>query len=523
MSSESSSNTSTSSPRLFRSTSIVAAMTMLSRLLGFVRDVALAEVFGAGAAFDAFVIAFKIPNFMRRLFAEGAFAQAFVPILAEFREKRPHEDTQAFVARVMGSLGFVLLLLVAVVEIIAPLVIMVFAPGFAHDGERYRLATHMLHIMFPYLLLIAMTAFCGAILNTFSRFAIPAFTPVLLNVSLIAVTWFLAPHATTPIYVLAWGVLLGGVLQIAIQLPSLKKLKLLPAPKLGFKDPDVKRVMKLMVPALFGVSVAQLSLLIDNVFASFLPTGSISWLYYSDRLTYLPLGVIGVAIATVVMPHLSRLHANESPKKFSSTLDWALRMVLLVGVPAAVGLFMMAGPLIATLFHHGPFNDFDVYMTRKSLLAFSLGLPGFMLVKVLASGFYSRKDIKTPVKIAAAALVVNLLFNALLILPLKHAGLALATSIASLFNAIMLWVFLLRHKVFVMQPGWVLFLLRLVIAAAIMAGFIFGLAGHTQQWLQWTLAKRVLQLIYIVVMAIAMYVVVLVVMGFRLKHIKPPA
>ncbi len=511
------------SHRLFKSTSIVAGMTLLSRLLGFVRDVVMAEIFGAGAEFDAYVIAFKLPNFLRRLFAEGAFSQAFVPILSELRAKRPEEEVREFVNRIAGTLGLIVLLVVVLAEIIAPLIIMVFAPGFfLKDPMRYQLATHMLRITFPYLLLITLTAFCGAILNTFNRFAIPAFTPVLLNISLILVAWLWAPHATQPIYVLAWGVLIGGLAQLLLQLPSLRRLNLLPIPKPGLRDQTVRRVMKLMVPALFGVSVAQISLLIDNFFASFLPAGSISWLYYSDRLTYLPLGVIGVALATVVMPQLSRQHANDSTEQFSATLDWALRIVLIIGTPAAIGLLMLAGPLLATLFYHGEFNVTDVIMTRKSLMAFSIGLPGFMLIKVLASAFYSRQNIRTPVKVAAVAVGANIILNLILIGPLAHAGLALATSLASLLDAIVLWRLLLTQKIYVPKPHWRVLMLRIVVANVVMAILLWQLAGPLNRWLIWTIGQRSWHLAGIIVLAVIVYVVVLMLSGLRFRHLKAP-
>jgi len=508
--------------KLFKSTSIVAAMTMLSRLLGFVRDMILAHVFGAGAAFDAFIIAFKIPNFMRRLFAEGAFSQAFVPILAEFRTKGEQESIQNFVNRIAGTLGLALLLFVVLAEIFAPLIIMIFAPGFIHDPTRYHLALHMMRITFPYLLLISLVAFAGAILNTCGRFSIPAFTPVLLNVSLILVAWFWAPHSSTPIYVLAWGVLIGGLAQLSLQWPALRKVGLLPIPKAGFKDPGVRRVMKLMVPALFGVSVMQISLLIDNFFASFLPPGSISWLYFSDRLTYLPLGVIGVALATVVLPNLARSHSSDSHKQFSATLDWALRCVVVVGLPSAVGLFFLSGPLLSTLFQHQEFTVMDVIMTRKSLMAFSVGLPGFMLIKVLASAFYSRQNIRTPVKIAAVAVGLNLVLNIALIKPMAHAGLALATSIASLFNAMVLLRMLLKREAYRPQGTWWPFLARIAIANVIMAFVIIGLAGNYQQWFSWQVSQRVLHLLFVIVVSVVVYFAVLWLSGLRPKHFSPP-
>lgn len=512
-----------STKKLFKSTGLVAMMTMLSRLLGFVRDVVLAQIFGAGAEFDAFVIAFKIPNFMRRLFAEGAFAQAFVPVMADYKEQNSKEDLRQFLNRIAGTLGLSVLLLVIIGEIAAPLLVMIFAPGFADEPVRYQLTAHMLRITFPYILFISLTAFSGAILNTCGRFGVPAFTPVLLNIVLISVAWFWAPHTAHPIYTLSWGVVIGGVAQLSIQIPFLHRLGLLPRPSIFWRDPGVRRVMKLMVPALFGVSVAQISLLIDNVFASFLPAGSISWLYYSDRLTYLPLGVIGVALATVVMPYLSRRHSNQDESVFSHIIDWALRCALLVGLPAAVALFILSGPLLATLIHHGAFNARDVIMTRESLMAFSVGLPGFMLVKILASAFYSRKNIKTPVKVAAVALVVNLIMNAALIIPLRHAGLALATSISSFFNALMLLILLIRYKIYHPGPKWITMSLQIMVANIAMGLLLWWSAGSLQRWLNWDVLQRVGHLSIIIVAGIVCYFVVLLLSGMRLRHLRPPA
>jgi putative peptidoglycan lipid II flippase len=380
----------------------------------------------------------------------------------------------------------------------------------------------MLHITFPYLLLIVMVAFSGAILNTCNHFSIPAFTPVLLNVALICVAWYWAPHAATPIYVLAWGLLIGGVAQLAIQLPALWAKNLLPRPRLGFKDPDVRRVMRLMVPALFGVSVAQISLLIDNFFASFLPEGSISWLYYSDRLTYLPLGVIGVALATVVLPNLSRHHANNNRQQYSATLDWALRLELLVGIPAAVALYILAGPILATLIYHGAFNAYDVVMTTESLKMFALGLPAFMLIKVLASAFYSRKDIRTPVKIAALSVIFNIVFNLALIHSLRHAGLALSTSLAASINVGFLITLLLKRKIFDSSGGWFGYFIRLIIANTAMGALIWWLAGSLTKWLQWGVFDRVAHLCIVIVAGMAGYAIVLLVSGLKLRTLRAP-
>lgn len=508
--------------KLFRSTSIVASMTMLSRLLGFLRDVVLAQVFGASADFDAYIVAFKIPNFLRRLFAEGAFSQAFVPMLSELRAKESHETVQDFVNRIAGTLALVLSVVVAIAEIISPLIIMVFAPGFMHDPVRYHLATHLLRITFPYLFLISLSAFMGAILNTYSQFAVAAFTPTVLNIVLVLVAWFWAPYTAEPIYVLAWGTLMGGALQLWMQAPFLRKLNLLPRCKFGFTDPAVRRVMKLMVPALFGVSVAQLSLLVDNFFASFLPVGSISWLYYSDRLTFLPLGVIGVALATVVLPSLSRHHASQSKTAYSATLDWALRCALIIGMPCAFGLLLLSGPILATLLYRGAFTQNDVLMTTKSLMAFSAGLPAFIVVKILASGFYSRQNIKTPVKVAAIAMVVNLILNVCLISSLRHAGLALSTALASWINAFLLVILLVRNNIYQISSGWGKLLMRMGFALVAMGVFIYWLAGDVSQWLQWSVWVRSGHLCLIMAVAVLVYFVALMLAGMRLKDFSPP-
>lgn len=497
-------------------------MTMLSRLLGFARDVIFAQIFGASAGFDAFVVAFKLPNFMRRLFGEGAFSQAFVPVLAEYKEQREHREVQAFVNRIAGSLASALLVVVLLAELTAPWIITLFAPGFKHDAVRFVLATRMLHWTFPYLLFIALVAFCGAILNTYNRFAVPAFTPVLLNITFIIVALWWAPHTQDPIMALAWGVLLAGVLQLLLQLPFLAKQKLLPRPTWGWHDPGVRRVLKLMLPALFGVSVAQISLLVDNFFASYLPTGSISWLYYSDRITYLPLGVIGVAISTVVLPQLSKQVSSLSESAYSQTMDWALRLALVVGVPAALGLFVLAGPILATLIHRGAFNVNDVIQTRKSLMAFSLGLPGFMVVKILASGFYSRQNITTPVRIAALCVLVNIGLILCLIQPLQQAGLALATALSSSLNALLLCCFLIKKRHYQPHSGWWRFLCKLGFAAALMCTIVHILSGPLSLWLAWGLWQKTWHLLSFIVLGFSVYFSLLWLMGVRLSDFTAP-
>lgn len=508
--------------KLIKSTSTVALFTLLSRIGGFARDIILASVFGAGGIFDAFVVAFKLPNFLRRLFGEGAFSQAFVPILAEHRSEKSHAETQDFVNHVAGALAFAVSVVVILAEIGAPLLIMIFAPGFFHDPTRFFIAQRLLRIMFPYLLLIVLTAFGGAILNTLGVFAAPAFAPVLLNVALIAVALLWSPHAADPIMVLGVGVIIGGVLQLAVQIPFLKKQNLLPRFRLSFKDPGVMRVVKRMVPALFGVSVAQISLLIDNIFASFLPAGSISWLYYSDRLIYFPLGIVGVALATVIMPYLSNQHAKKDEKIFSETLDWALRCTLFIGLPCAVGLFVLSGQLLATLIHYGKFNSFDVIMTAKSLSMFALGLPAFMLIKNLASAFYSRQNIATPVKIAVVTLIVNVIANFIFIFPLKHAGLALATSLSSTFNAGLLWFLLVKRGIYVPSSKWLKALLQLIVANLGLALVIYFVAGPLLPWLTWNPELRIEHLLLTIAAGVVVYVFLLAIMGIRVRHFRSP-
>ncbi|MCB1838158.1 MAG: murein biosynthesis integral membrane protein MurJ, partial [Alcanivoracaceae bacterium] len=413
---------------LLASTLVVSSMTMLSRVMGLVRDMVLARLLGAsaGPGADAFFVALKIPNLLRRLFAEGAFNQAFVPVLSEYRTKGNLAATKLLVDRVAGTLGGTLVLVTLAGVLASPLVVWVFAPGFGDDPDKRALTVEMLRLTFPYLFFISLTAFAGGILNSWNRFAVPAFTPVLLNLSLIASALFLAPHFADgrTAVALAWGVLIAGIVQLLFQLPFLARLHLVPVPRWGWHDPGVRKVMTLMVPALFGASVYQLNSLINTVLASLLETGSVTWLYYTDRLIELPMGVFAVAIGTVILPSLSREHASASPEAFARTLNWAVRMVLLVGVPAALALAVLAEPLLSTLFNYGAFTDVDVLRTAESLRAYSGGLLAAMLIKVLAPGFYSRQDTRSPVKIGVIAMFANMAFGALLVWEWRHVGLA---------------------------------------------------------------------------------------------------
>ncbi|WP_028240867.1 murein biosynthesis integral membrane protein MurJ [Stutzerimonas azotifigens] len=505
---------------LLRSSAVVSVMTLLSRVLGMIRDMVVANYFGSGAAADAFFIAFKIPNFLRRLFAEGAFAQAFVPVLSEYRTKRSQAEVKLLVDRTAGALGLVLAAITLVGVLGAPYVVMLFAPGFHDEPQKMALAGELLRITFPYLLLISLTAFTSGVLNTYGRFAVPGFTPVLLNVCMIASAVFMTPFFDEPIMALAWGVFIAGFAQLGFQLPYVARLGLLPRPRIKRGDEGVRRIMLLMVPALFGVSVSQINLLLDTVLASFLQTGSVSWLYYADRLSELPLGAFGIAIGTVILPSLSRQHAGEDPKAFSGTLDWALRMVLLVGIPAALALGVLAEPLIAGLFYYGAMSEEAVVQSANALEAYSLGVLAFMLIKVLAPGFFARQDLKTPVRIAITCMVANMVFNLILIWPLQHVGLALATSLSSMLNAFLLFWGLYRAGVYRPAPGWGLFALRLAGACAAMVAVVWWLNVPSVEWFAWGWERRALQLALLVGGGMLAFAAALLALGLRPRHLR---
>lgn len=500
---------------LLKSTFAVSVMTMTSRITGFIRDLVIAHVFGAGANVDAFFVAFRIPNFFRSLFGEGAFSQAFIPVLAEFKENGDEHEVKIFLNRIAGLMITVLFSLSTLAVILTPWLMWILAPGFMHDPAHFDLTVSMLRITFPYILFISLTAYVSGILNTYGRFSIPAFTPNLLNLALIGAAIFLAPHFHDPIKALAWGVFIGGVAQLLFQLPFLYKLNLLPKPQLLWHDPGVRRVLTLMLPAVFGVCVSQISVMIDTIFASFLPEGSISWINYSSHLTMFPLGVFGVAIATVVLPHLSRKHATRSVVEFSLALDWGLRFVLVIAVPAMIAMLVLAGPILATLFQHGQFSEFAVIMSRRSLVAFSLGIPAFMLVKVLAAGFYSRQDIRTPVKIAVIAVISNIILNTILIFPLKHAGLALSTALTSTLNAGLLFWTTRRRQFYQPRRGWGKFWFRLLLAASMMTFILFTMTAKLSVWFEWSIATRIWHLSEICIAGIAVYLGCLYLSGMR--------
>jgi putative peptidoglycan lipid II flippase len=500
---------------LIKALATVSSMTLVSRVLGFVRDALIARVFGAGLATDAFFVAFKIPNLLRRLFAEGAFSQAFVPILAEYKNRRGEEATRTLVDHVTGVLGIVLLLVTAVGVLAAPWIIAISAPGFAATPEKFQLTVDLLRITFPYIVFIALTALAGGILNTWSRFAVPAFTPVLLNLSFIGFALFAAPWFDPPVKALAWAVFVGGVLQLAFQLPFLARIGMLPRPRPDLRDEGVRRVLRQMAPAVFGVSVGQLSLLINNIFASFLISGSVTWLYFADRLMEFPMGLLGVALGTILLPSLSKRHAEGSTEEYSQLLDWGLRLTLMLAVPCAVALAVLAVPLVTTLFHYGAFTASDVMNTQHAVVAYSIGLVGLIAVKVLAPGFYARQDIRTPVKIAVVTLVFTQLLNLVFIWHLRHAGLALAISVGACLNAGLLLRGLRKRAIYQPQPGWGEFVLKLALAVYVMGMVLWVMAGDSASWLTAGALERIARLALLVVSGAVVYFGSLWLTGFR--------
>jgi putative peptidoglycan lipid II flippase len=505
---------------LLRTLATVSGMTLLSRVLGFVRDFVIAHGFGAGPATDAFLVAFRLPNLLRRMFAEGAFSQAFVPILAEYRTQRGDEATKTLVDRVAGVLFMCLIGITLLGMIGAPWLIAVSAPGFAADPSKFALTVELTRITFPYILFMSLVALSAGILNTWSRFALPAFTPVMLNLSFIGMALFAAPFFDPPIFALAWAVIIGGALQLAIQIPALKQIGMLPSFKPIWRDEGVQRVLKLMAPAVLGVSAAQISLLINTIFASFLAAGSVSWLYFADRLMEFPAGLLGVALGTILLPSLSRSHSSDNPKEFSALLDWGLRLTLLLTLPASLALAILGVPLIATLFQHGMFTAVDVLQTSDALAAYAVGLTGLILVKVLAPGFYARQDIRTPVKIALITLALTQVMNVALVGWLKHAGLALSIGIASCINAGLLWYKLRKLDIYIPSPGWPLFLFKLVIALLALSVLMRKGMGSELGWLVMNTPDRALWLGALVVGCSTAYFGVLWILGFRLSDFR---
>lgn len=502
---------------LLKALAKVGSMTFVSRILGFVRDTLIARVFGAGMLSDAFIVAFKIPNLLRRISAEGAFSQAFVPILAEYKSQRSFAETQGLVNRVATWLGIILVVVTLLGMLAAPWIVTLVAPGFRTDAVKMQLTVELLRITFPYIFFISLVSMAGGVLNTYNRFGIPAFTPVWLNVSMIVAVLFFADHFDEPIKVLAWAVFVGGLLQLLFQIPFLKQIGLLP--KFDFKrdDEGVWRILKLMGPAVLGVSVAQISLILNTIFASFLVTGSVSWLYYADRLMEFPTGVLGVALGTILLPSLSKAYAGKDDNEYSQLMDWGLRLTCILAAPAAIALAVLSAPLVTSLFYYGKFTPLDVVMTQQALIAYSAGLLGLILVKILAPGFYARQNIKTPVKIGVFTLVVTQLMNVLFVFVLKlnHIGLALAIALGACINASLLYYHLRRADYFRPQAGWLLFLAKLLAALTLMGFVLYYAMGDAADWLNLSLLKRLIYISGLVLLGGASYFAALLVLGFR--------
>ncbi|WP_261600882.1 murein biosynthesis integral membrane protein MurJ [Photobacterium sp. TY1-4] len=515
------------SKRLLRSGMIVSTMTLVSRVLGLVRDVVVANLMGAGAAADVFFFANKIPNFLRRLFAEGAFSQAFVPVLTESHAGGDLDQTRQLIARASGTLGGIVTVVTLLGVLCSGVVTALFGAGWFVDwlqggpaAPKFELASLLLKITFPYLWFITFVALSGAILNTLGKFAVSSFTPVFLNVAVIGCAWFLSPQLAQPEIGLAIGVFLGGLIQFLFQLPFLYRAGMLVRPKWGWRDPGVVKIRTLMIPALFGVSVSQINLLFDTFIASFLATGSISWLYYSDRLLEFPLGLFGIAIATVILPALSRKHVDQSRVHFAQTMDWGVRMVLLLGLPAMLGLMVLAKPMLMVLFMRGEFSPTDVEQASLSLLAYASGLLNFMLIKVLAPGYYARQDTKTPVRFGIIAMISNMVFNAIFAYFYGYVGLAMATALSALVNAALLYRGLHRAEVYRLTAATLWFVGRLAVAGAAMVAVLLWFCPPMAQWLDWSLSERVLWLAATIGLGAGTYLVTVLLLGLRLHHLK---
>jgi len=500
---------------LLKSLATISGLTLVSRILAFVRDVLIARVFGAGMATDAFFVAFKLPNLLRRLFAEGAFSQAFVPIFGEYKNRRGHEETQLLVDHVTTMLAIILFIVTLIGIIAAPLLVYISAPGFLKDTAKFDLTVQLLRITSPYIFFISLVAVAAAILNTYNKFWVPAFAPILLNVCFIGGALWLAPYCDPPIMALAWAVFVAGFVQLAFQIPFLKKIGMLPTVRFNLKDEGMWRVIKQMGPAVFGVSIAQISLIINTIFASFLVAGSVSWLYYADRLMEFPSGVLGAALGAILLPSLSKCHADNNTAEYSRLLDWGLRLTVMLTLPAALALGMISVPLLATFFQRGAFVAHDVLMTSYALVGYSVGLIGMILVKILAPGFYARQDIRTPVKIGIVTLLATQAMNALFIGWIQHAGLALSIGLGACLNSAILFHYLRKHGIYQPEPGWAKFFAKITIAMLALALTLWFGMGNEQSWLTGSGWSRILRLSVLVAEGVVIYFSVLGLLGFR--------
>ncbi len=515
------------SAKLLKSGMIVSAMTLISRVLGLVRDVVTANVLGAGAMADVFLMVNRIPNFLRRLFAEGAFSQAFVPVLSEVKAKHGDDAVRKLMAKASGTLGLVVTVVTLLAMLGSPVIMAIFAMGWFQDylndgpaAEKYTQASILLKVTFPYLWFITFVALSGAILNVYNKFAVAAFSPVFLNIAMIASALVLAPYCDDPATALAWGVFAGGLLQFIFQLPFLAKAGLLVKPQWAWHDAYVVRIRKLMLPALFGVSVSQINLLLDTVIASFLQNGSVSWLYYSDRLLEFPLGLFGIAIATVILPSLSRQYATSNHEEFKGTVDWSITLICLLGLPSMAGLIVLAEPILLTVFAHGRFTAFDASQSSLSLIAYASGLVPLMLIKVLAPAFYARQDVKTPVRIGIIAMVANMVFNLMLAPFISYIGLALATSMSGALNAWLLYHGLKKAEIYQLSKQTLWIIAKAAVAAAAMAGLIYWLLPPISAFASMAFSQRGLWLAGVFAAAVPAYFALLWLFGVRISDIK---
>ena len=502
---------------LLKSLATISSLTLVSRILAFVRDVLIARVFGAGMATDAFFVAFKLPNLLRRLFAEGAFSQAFVPIFGEYRNRRGHAETQLLVDHVTTMLAIILFVVTLIGIIAAPVIVYISAPGFAKDAAKFDLTVQLLRITSPYIFFISLVAVAAGILNTYNKFWVPAFAPILLNICFIGAALWLAPYFDPPILALAWAVFVAGFVQLAFQVPFLKKIGMLPSIRFNWNDAGMRRVIRQMGPAVFGVSIGQISMLINTIFASFLVAGSVSWLYYADRLMEFPSGILGVALGAILLPSLSKCHADNNTAEYSKLLDWGLRLTVMLTLPAALALGMIAVPLLATFFQRGAFGAHDVLMTSYALVGYSVGLIGMILVKILAPGFYAKQDIRTPVKIGIVTLIATQAMNALFIGWIQHAGLALSIGLGACLNSAILFHYLRKHGIYHPEPGWAKFFAKIVIAILALGLTLWFGMGSEQSWLTGSGWSRVLRLSILVAEGVVIYFAVLGLLGFRLR------
>ncbi|MBI3478897.1 MAG: murein biosynthesis integral membrane protein MurJ [Nitrosomonadales bacterium] len=500
---------------LLKSLATISGLTLVSRILAFVRDMLIAGIFGAGLANDAYILATRLPNLLRRLFAEGAFSQAFVPIFGEYKNRRGHDETKLLVDHVTTMLAIILFIVTLLGIIAAPILVYLTAPGFIKDAAKFDLTVQMLRITSPYIFFISLVAVAAGILNSYNKFWVPAFAPVLLNVCLIGGALWLTPYFEQPIMALAWAWFVAGFVQLAFQVPFLKKIGMLPSIRFSLKDAGMRRVIRQMGPAVFGVSISQISLIINTIFASFLVVGSVSWLYYADRLMEFPSGILGVALGSILLPSLSKCHADNNTVEYSKLLDWGLRLTIMLTLPAALALGMISVPLLATFFQRGAFVAHDVLMTSHALIGYSVGLIGMILVKILAPGFYARQDIRTPVKIGIVTLLATQAMNALFIGWIQHAGLALSIGLGACLNSAILFHYLRKNDIYRPEPGWAKFFIKVSIAVAALAITLWFGMGSEQSWLTGSGWSRILRLSALVTGGVVVYFAVLAALGFR--------